>query len=1673
MLDVIDEVLTSALRNSVLEFNFQSNMTFPRFRRARQVPDPIIPVGYDSMVREKQTHPPSVPRKTPKTEFVPLHDEKIEAAGESFTALAFSSNLTSSEEQLIARNLTKYPSLENAEMGPEEIEEFCKTWQENYVPATDVPPSTESAPAEVIEPPPHTSPTTTIDTLHEEESEPKTQNFVLMVSNRAKLIDEPRNTLLDDEEMNGIEEEEEAELAHMMPPHRPADEPCLRKETGSPLLLAAPKVSNLAEPEDDDLEDAKLRFDRLEILDKPQVGSTAGLGPLHKGPFVSEACCVGVQVGVAAQVPQLDLRIETAALGGSVACDLPEYDQETPTQPSLLPLLHNQPSSATTLCLEPGVDVDDLLSGAEEVLPSPSPFHSLSSEPFIPTASGVCESVDESSDENDVEEREFLVSVVDGDSSPSHQSSGVVVCAELGTDNLPDRDGSEETILEEEEKDSFRDVTIFDHDLEDLLKKGELDFNGLSDKKCFEESVSENDSENFYEKVRQDQELDYLSEDEGRTSLNVSEVEFEYHETENDNAERDNSSHEFKVDSGIFLEKQFYESDIGENSIEISVVTDEDNKDSKEANTLGKDDDEEVCLLAKDDEKEDMSTTANKNVNVSKESSKLAEENGKVHETISMSPEEADYDDEVCIMASEDEDKRERTRMSGESEGNESNMLSENEATDDTRETITTSVEIGSHKREAVTLDKWEDEPKEKKICLNEFTENLFKHIEVEDSELSIPEECVENQLWEVMDVYEPQDKTPQDFSNRSSSNEGSSEGDSSLKGSKLLPFSPQGPKTPSPQEPEPPLTLQEDELLLSFEEHESWSPSALPSQGLQSSEVHESPLTTHEQDLLSVQEENLPLLSPSRKTLDDEGKETHREGLESVTVYEEPRQAEHCNRSDFMAGDELKSKQYDITELTRQDCDADVVCVEKNENFVLEFCHEELGTDICEEGIQDIYSKARKCEDFEVLVEGHDAARRAGDDNNFLVPDHSESSSVILDENGNGVDVEMEAEGNGEVTIGMDLEREESDSRDNLTIKPDNHGDCLTAITNDENSNAVSTVTDSHKGSSAIISEKKIDSNVISVETESCSKIVSKTGVPSKKISIEFDIDTQVVSTDFGKDISDIGSTEVQVPNNCSTGSNIKTDLSGNGSSTKIELYKDSKIGSTKVEVPDKDNSDFSSSEEIAENAVTANLYKDMQIVSNIREFHSKDSNSTNPGIEVNVVQNLSKHMEAEFDKGSEFNIETQLIKDRNIIADRTETLIQAPNRVNIEEMQHSSPTLETGPLPEQKKYEDEVDYSQIREPSRQHHLGAFIPSDSEVELRTSISSLESLNTQLQEAMKNKYYASLRYPSSFSGEDSTTDANTDDEYVDPRILVRDPFSPEEEDFALSGEEETGYSSHGTYSAQDSSTDSEVEGIIGTFPDAERRGLQSKEEWRKSDISLIAEVEAIEDTYCASRESQVTPTPLQDSSVEFCHETTKYRTSDGTPDDVSSAVQCKVVNASQESGLTSQQDSNQLSSLADEVSHRHIIMNSSHGKRQEKRVSIAEDVKVDSKGSQFQEWSSSSVGHRYSGGEEELSYVSGGGGGGNLLTTTPQSVAPLTPTDNTGALTQPQVASRAGKWSSGGAAAPDHTSFASGLPQWTKPLPSYPIYGTYFVVRPTHFYLGGSLSAGVLAVLLH
>ncbi|XP_064121935.1 uncharacterized protein LOC135226386 [Macrobrachium nipponense] len=324
IVDVVTEVVTSAVRNSVLEMNFQNVSTFPRFRRARQAPDKIIPVGYDAMVRELQTHPPEVGK--PKSVPLSLHrDEELVEAGESFTSLPFSHTLsqqgvlTTSEEQLIVRNLNKYPSLENTELDADDVSEWQKSWEQNYVPASELPAEeivssdiTDAGEvlAEIREPSPSPSPT---------------KNFVLIASNRSKLIDEPRNELTIEE----IIDDEVESVVKDAP-----DEPCLRRVNGSARdsILATPVIEppkKLEEEDEEDL-DHPLRLEEMEFTDKSLTG-TSGVGPLpalpglQKGPFVSEACRVEVKVS---ENNKLGASVQTASFEPSVPCDLSECDQE-------------------------------------------------------------------------------------------------------------------------------------------------------------------------------------------------------------------------------------------------------------------------------------------------------------------------------------------------------------------------------------------------------------------------------------------------------------------------------------------------------------------------------------------------------------------------------------------------------------------------------------------------------------------------------------------------------------------------------------------------------------------------------------------------------------------------------------------------------------------------------------------------------------------------------------------------------------------------------------------------------------------------------------------------------------------------------------------------------------------------------------------------------------------------------------------------------------------------------------------------------------------------------------------------------------------------------------------------------------------------------------------------
>ncbi|CAL4098950.1 unnamed protein product, partial [Meganyctiphanes norvegica] len=111
--DVISELLTDALRNVVLTLHFTKIPNFPPFIRARQAPDRIVPIGYDAMVREVQSHP--APKVTPRTKKRLMHGDAANAAALGFNNnLSEQAELTLSEEELIynLRNGTVEPEID-------------------------------------------------------------------------------------------------------------------------------------------------------------------------------------------------------------------------------------------------------------------------------------------------------------------------------------------------------------------------------------------------------------------------------------------------------------------------------------------------------------------------------------------------------------------------------------------------------------------------------------------------------------------------------------------------------------------------------------------------------------------------------------------------------------------------------------------------------------------------------------------------------------------------------------------------------------------------------------------------------------------------------------------------------------------------------------------------------------------------------------------------------------------------------------------------------------------------------------------------------------------------------------------------------------------------------------------------------------------------------------------------------------------------------------------------------------------------------------------------------------------------------------------------------------------------------------------------------------------------
>ena len=200
--EVIKDVVSEAIRDMVLELNLKEDKSFPRFKRARELPDKVAPVGYDSMVRERQTHPPVLKPKAPPVKprdipSVSLIDSSCYMPEElDYYCTVKSSNnlltqnasdvLTNSEEQLIVRNVKQIDREDSFEKVNYDVDYNLPTsrdknhynsWDQGYVPARFLEQVTAVAIARVEE---------------MSLAEPKqAQSYALLISDKQEYVEEP------------------------------------------------------------------------------------------------------------------------------------------------------------------------------------------------------------------------------------------------------------------------------------------------------------------------------------------------------------------------------------------------------------------------------------------------------------------------------------------------------------------------------------------------------------------------------------------------------------------------------------------------------------------------------------------------------------------------------------------------------------------------------------------------------------------------------------------------------------------------------------------------------------------------------------------------------------------------------------------------------------------------------------------------------------------------------------------------------------------------------------------------------------------------------------------------------------------------------------------------------------------------------------------------------------------------------------------------------------------------------------------------------------------------------------------------------------------------------------------------------------------------------------------
>ncbi|KAB7498510.1 hypothetical protein Anas_07936 [Armadillidium nasatum] len=263
--EVLKEELTSALRKVTLELDFLSKKSFPRFMRERTLPETVIPVGYDALVREHQTHPPSFEPKIPASRTpVPPRSQKIPskisaddslASSKTNTGILNLSSVPHSLEKVIPLETNKSvissgtpftPVLKEEDLARKNIERFVYESFERKLPSGSVsPPKENLSPKSSTDFAPGHNPVSRLSMVFSSREKPIDEFSEDISKARDEEDDKEDKRFL--EELKRLESNKSSLVGPPPPPRNPSPASDLTKESFKETVLNNPYVKHLPE----------------------------------------------------------------------------------------------------------------------------------------------------------------------------------------------------------------------------------------------------------------------------------------------------------------------------------------------------------------------------------------------------------------------------------------------------------------------------------------------------------------------------------------------------------------------------------------------------------------------------------------------------------------------------------------------------------------------------------------------------------------------------------------------------------------------------------------------------------------------------------------------------------------------------------------------------------------------------------------------------------------------------------------------------------------------------------------------------------------------------------------------------------------------------------------------------------------------------------------------------------------------------------------------------------------------------------------------------------------------------------------------------------------------------------------------------------------------------------